>query len=197
MLLTIFLLLYLNFRRLTETLIVMLSLPFALVGGLWLMWWLGFNMSVAVAVGFIALAGVAAETGVIMLIYLDQAMKELHAERALEGKPFTRRDLNEAIMLGAVERVRPKMMTVVAIMAGLIPIMWSTGTGSEVMQRIAVQMIGGMISSTILTLIVIPAVYALIKGFGLPRDPSAAVPIDQDTSNRASTNAFDRSQAAE
>jgi len=150
-----------------------------------------------VAVGFIALAGVAAETGVIMLIYLDQAMKELHAEKALEGKPFTRRDLNEAIMLGAVERVRPKMMTVVAIMTGLIPIMWSTGTGSEVMQRIAVPMIGGMISSTILTLIVIPAVYALIKGFGLPRDPSAAVPIDQDTSNRASTNAFDRSQAAE
>jgi Cu(I)/Ag(I) efflux system membrane protein CusA/SilA len=117
-LLIIFLLLFLNFRRLTETLIVMLSLPFALVGGLWLMWWLGFNLSVAVAVGFIALAGVAAETGVIMLIYLDQAMKELHAERAVEGKPFTRADLNEAIMLGAVERVRPKMMTVVAIMAG-------------------------------------------------------------------------------
>jgi len=100
-------------------------------------------------------------------------------------------------MLGAVERVRPKMMTVVAIMAGLIPIMWSTGTGSEVMQRIAVPMIGGMISSTILTLIVIPAVYALIKGFGLPRDPRAAVPIDQDISNRASASAFDRSQAAE
>src|SRR5205814_8023969 len=109
-LMIIFLLLYLNFRRLTETLIVMLSLPFALVGGLWLLWWLGFNMSVAVAVGFIALAGVAAETGVVMLIYLDQAMKELHAERAADGKPFTRADLNEAIMLGAVERVRPKMM---------------------------------------------------------------------------------------
>jgi len=155
-LLIIFLLLYLNFRRLTETLIVMLSLPFALVGGFWLMWWLGFNMSVAVAVGFIALAGVAAETGVIMLIYLDQAMKELQAERAAEGKEFTRADLNAAIMLGAVERVRPKMMTVVAIMAGLIPILWSTGTGSEVMQRIAVPMIGGMISSTILTLVVIP-----------------------------------------
>jgi copper/silver efflux system protein len=168
-LLIIFLLLYLNFRRLTETLIVMLSLPFSLVGGLWLMWWLGFNFSVAVAVGFIALAGVAAETGVIMLIYLDQAMKELHARRLANGAPFTRADLYEAIMLGAVERVRPKMMTVVAIMAGLLPIMWSTGTGSEVMQRIAVPMIGGMISSTVLTLIVIPAVYALIKGWGLSR----------------------------
>jgi copper/silver efflux system protein len=168
-LLIIFLLLYLNFRRLTETLIVMLSLPFSLVGGLWLMWWLGFNFSVAVAVGFIALAGVAAETGVIMLIYLDQAMKELHAKRLADGTPFTRTDLHEAIMLGAVERVRPKMMTVVAIMAGLLPIMWSTGTGSEVMQRIAVPMIGGMISSTILTLIVIPAVYAWVKGWSLSR----------------------------
>ncbi len=171
-LLIIFLLLYLNFRRLTETLIVMLSLPFSLVGGLWLMWWLGFNFSVAVAVGFIALAGVAAETGVIMLIYLDQAMQELHARRQAEGAPFTAADLQEAIMLGAVERVRPKMMTVVAIMAGLLPIMWSSGTGSEVMQRIAVPMIGGMISSTVLTLMVIPAVYAWIKGWGL--SPGAA-----------------------
>ena len=196
-LLIIFLLLYLNFRRLTETLIVMLSLPFALVGGLWLMWWLGFNLSVAVAVGFIALAGVAAETGVIMLIYLDQAMKEVRAERLAEGKPFTRRDLNEAIMLGAVERVRPKMMTVVAIMAGLIPILWSTGTGSEVMQRIAVPMIGGMISSTILTLIVIPAVYALIKGFGLPRAPDSAVPVEPEISHQASAIALQHSEAAE
>jgi Cu(I)/Ag(I) efflux system membrane protein CusA/SilA len=168
-LLIIFLLLYLNFRRLTETLIVMLSLPFSLVGGLWLMWWLGFNFSVAVAVGFIALAGVAAETGVIMLIYLDSAMKELHAKRQADGTPFTRADLHQAIMRGAVERVRPKMMTVVAIMAGLLPIMWSTGAGSEVMQRIAVPMIGGMVSSTVLTLVVIPAVYALIKGWGLSR----------------------------
>ena len=167
-LLIIFLLLYLNFRALTETLIVMLSLPFALVGGVWLMWWLGFNMSIAVAVGFIALAGVAAETGVVMLIYLDQAMTEVKAERAREGRPFTRADLQEAIMLGAVERVRPKMMTVVAIMAGLVPILWSTGAGSEVMQRIAVPMIGGMTSSTILTLVVIPAIYGLIKGWRLP-----------------------------
>jgi Cu(I)/Ag(I) efflux system membrane protein CusA/SilA len=196
-LLIIFLLLYLNFRRLTETLIVMLSLPFALVGGFWLMWWLGFNMSVAVAVGFIALAGVAAETGVIMLIYLDHAMKELKAERVAESKEFTRADLNAAIMLGAVERVRPKMMTVVAIMAGLIPILWSTGTGSEVMQRIAVPMIGGMISSTILTLVVIPAVYALVKGFGLPRAPADAVPAETEISHQASASALQRSEAAE
>jgi Cu(I)/Ag(I) efflux system membrane protein CusA/SilA len=160
----IFLLLFLNFRRLTETLIVMLSLPFALVGGVWLLWWMGFNLSVAVAVGFIALAGVAAETGVIMLIYLDHALAERQAEVAREGRAFTRADLDAAIMVGAVERVRPKMMTVVAIMAGLMPILWAHGTGSEVMSRIAVPMIGGMVSSTILTLVVIPAVYALIKG---------------------------------
>ena len=167
-LLVIFLLLYLNFRRLTETLIVMLSLPFALVGGVWLLWWMGFNLSVAVVVGFIALAGVAAETGVIMLVYLDHALAEVRAAREQEGQPFTRADLRHAIMVGAVERVRPKMMTVVAIMAGLLPILWSTGAGSEVMQRIAVPMIGGMVSSTVLTLVVIPAVYALIKGRGLP-----------------------------
>jgi Cu(I)/Ag(I) efflux system membrane protein CusA/SilA len=162
-LLIIFLLLYLNFRSITETLIVMLSLPFALVGGLWLMWWLGFNMSVAVAVGFIALAGVAAETGVVMLIYLNQALAEITKQREIEKRAVTRSDLYDAIMEGAVERVRPKMMTVVAIMAGLLPIMWSTGTGSEIMQRIAVPMIGGMISSTLLTLIVIPAIFGLVK----------------------------------
>ncbi|WP_296707411.1 CusA/CzcA family heavy metal efflux RND transporter [Rhodoblastus sp.] len=172
-LLVILLLLYLNFRSLTETLIVMASLPFALIGGVWLMWYLGFNMSVAVAVGFIALAGVAAETGVVMLIYLDHARKEVMAERTSEGRLFTRGDLHKSIMLGAVERVRPKMMTVVAIMAGLLPILWSTGAGSEVMQRIAVPMIGGMVSSTLLTLIVIPAIYDLVKGFGLPRESGA------------------------
>jgi Cu(I)/Ag(I) efflux system membrane protein CusA/SilA len=159
----IFLLLYLNFRSLTETLIVMLSLPFALAGGIWLLWGLGFNLSVAVMVGFIALAGVAAETGVVMIIYLNQAWAEVKARRDSEGRPLTRDDLTNAIMEGAVERVRPKMMTVVAIMAGLLPIMWSTGAGSEIMQRIAVPMIGGMVSSTLLTLIVIPAIYGLIK----------------------------------
>jgi Cu(I)/Ag(I) efflux system membrane protein CusA/SilA len=165
--LIIFLLLYLNFRRVTETLIVMLSVPFALAGGLWLMWGLGFNLSVAVAVGFIALAGVAAETGVVMLIYLDNALTALQAQRAVQKRPFTHDDLYAAIMAGAVERVRPKMMTVAAIMAGLLPIMWSHGTGAEVMQRIAVPMIGGMVSSTVLTLVVIPAIYAVIKGFAL------------------------------
>ncbi|MBS0242746.1 MAG: efflux RND transporter permease subunit, partial [Proteobacteria bacterium] len=163
-LLIIMLLLYLNFRRMTETLIVMLSLPFALSGGLWLMWWMGFNLSVAVAVGFIALAGVAAETGVIMLIYLDHALVERRKQVEAEGRAFTQSDLYAAIMEGAVERVRPKMMTVVAITAGLLPILWSHGTGSEVMQRIAVPMIGGMVSSTILTLVVIPAIYAIVKG---------------------------------
>jgi copper/silver efflux system protein len=168
-LLIIFLLLYLNFRSLTETLIVMLSLPFALVGGLWLMWWLNFNLSVAVVVGFIALAGVAAETGVVMLLYLNQALEGIRTRRAAEGRALTRQDLYDAIMEGAVERVRPKMMTVVAIMAGLLPIMWSTGTGSEIMQRIAVPMIGGMISSTLLTLIVIPAIYGLVIGAALEK----------------------------
>ena len=166
-LLIIVLLLYLNFRRMTETLIVMLSLPFALVGGLWLMWWMGFNLSVAVAVGFIALAGVAAETGVIMLIYLDHAWVAQMRKAEAEARAITPADLTLAIMEGAVERVRPKMMTVIAIMAGLLPILWSHGTGSEVMQRIAVPMIGGMISSTVLTLVVIPAIYAVVKGWGL------------------------------
>ena len=166
--LVIFLLLYLNFRALTETLIVMLSLPFALVGGVWLVWWMGFNLSVAVAVGFIALAGVAAETGVVMLIYLDLALREERKRCEDEGRTFTQADLRRAIMVGAVERVRPKMMTVVAITAGLLPILWSEGTGSEVMRRIAVPMVGGMVSSTLLTLLVIPAIYGLVKGWRLP-----------------------------
>ncbi|MCJ7598927.1 MAG: efflux RND transporter permease subunit, partial [Methyloceanibacter sp.] len=170
--LIIFLLLYLNFRRVTETLIVMLSVPFALVGGFWLMWWLGFNLSVAAAVGFIALAGGAAETGVVMLIYLDHALTELKQQREGEGRPFTSNDLYAAVMSGAVDRVRPKMMTVAAIMAGLLPIMWSHGTGAEVMQRIAVPMIGGMVSSTVLTLVVIPAIYAVVKGLALHAEPS-------------------------
>jgi Cu(I)/Ag(I) efflux system membrane protein CusA/SilA len=172
-LLSIFLLLYLNFRRLTETLIVMLSVPFALVGGVWLMWALGYNLSVAVAVGFIALAGVAAETGVVMLIYLDHAWEELKAKRRAEGGQPSVADLYEAVMEGAVERVRPKMMTVVAIMAGLLPIMWGTGSGSEVMSRIAAPMVGGMVSSTILTLAVIPAIYALVKQWRLFRGMEA------------------------
>jgi len=176
-LLLIFVLLYLNFGRLTETLIVMASVPFALVGGVWLMFLMGFNMSVAVAVGFIALAGVSAETGVIMLIYLDHALAEARTACAREGRMFTSADLRAAIMTGAVERVRPKMMTVTAIMAGLLPILWSTGTGSELMRRIAVPMVGGMASSAILTLLVIPAIYAAVKGFGL-RQPEVQKRMD-------------------
>jgi Cu(I)/Ag(I) efflux system membrane protein CusA/SilA len=168
-LLTIFLLLYLNFRRITETVIVMLSVPFALIGGIWLMWALEYNLSVAVAVGFITLAGVAAETGVVMLIYLDHAWEAAKAHCREQARAPTAADLYGAVMEGAVERVRPKMMTVVAIMAGLLPIMWGTGTGSEVMSRIAAPMVGGMISSTVLTLAVIPALYALVKEWEIRR----------------------------
>ena len=162
-LLIIFLLLYLNFKRITETLIVMLSVPFALVGGVWLLWLLGYNLSVAVAVGFIALSGVAAEIGVIMLIYINHAYQAIKAQREASGEPFLASDLHEAVMQGALLRVRPIMMTVCAIIAGLLPIMWGSGTGSEVMRRIAAPMVGGMISVTFLSLIVIPVLYALVK----------------------------------
>jgi len=159
----IFLLLYFNFGNLAETAIVMLSLPFALVGGLWFIWVLGYNWSVAVAIGFVALAGVAAETGVVMLIYLDHGWRA----RTAEGRRPTMRDLYDAVMEGAVERVRPKLMTVTAIMAGLLPILWGGGAGASVMKRIAAPMVGGMVSSTILTLVVIPAVYSLWRERGL------------------------------
>src|SRR5579871_263773 len=156
----IFLLLFLNFRNLTEVLIVMLALPFALVGGIWFMYLLGYNMSVATMVGFIALAGVAAETGVVMIIYLDEA----YEAKLKQGSRLTPSDLYDAIMQGAVERVRPKMMTVSAIIAGLLPIMWSSETGASVMKRIAAPMVGGRVSSTLLTLIIIPILYELWRG---------------------------------
>ena len=175
-LLVIFLLLYLNFRRLAPTLIVMLSVPFALVGGVWLMWLLDYDVSVAVAVGFIALAGVAAETGVVMLIYLDHAWERIRQKSAAAGRHPSVAELYAAVMEGAVERVRPKMMTVATIMAGLLPIMWSTGAGAEVMRRIAAPMVGGMISSTLLTLIVIPALYALIETRRLKRGAGSENP---------------------
>lgn len=155
----IFLLLYWNFGSAAEAGIVMLSLPFALVGGVWLMWLLGYNTSVATAIGFIALAGVAAETGVVMLMYLDHA----YADRRARDRMRSRDDVDAAVEYGAVERVRPKIMTVTAIIAGLLPILWSHGTGADVMKRIAAPMVGGMVSSTILTLIVIPAIYSLWK----------------------------------
>ena len=133
---------------------MMLALPFALVGGVWLMWLLGYNLSVAVAVGFIALAGVSTQTGVVMLLYLDHAWDDMVARGEV-----TLKGLVEAIEHGAVSRVRPKLMTVVAIMAGLLPLMWAHGTGASVMQRIAAPMIGGMVTSTVLTLVVIPVLY--------------------------------------
>ena len=160
----ILLLLYLNFRSLAKSLIVLLSVPFAAIGAIWYLDYLGYNLSVAVWVGIIALAGVAAETGVIMLVYLDEA----YERRVREGRMTTVQDLREAIMEGAVQRVRPKMMTVAAIMGGLLPIMWTTGTGADVMKRIAAPMIGGMVSSTILTLLVIPALYFVWRRLRLP-----------------------------
>ncbi|MDF0644769.1 MAG: CusA/CzcA family heavy metal efflux RND transporter [Nitrospira sp.] len=153
----ILLLLYLNFRSLAKSLIVLLSVPFAAIGAVWYLACLHYNLSVAVWVGIIALAGVAAETGVVMLVYLDEA----YDRRTREGRMTTARDLREAIMEGAVQRVRPKMMTVAAITGGLLPIMWTTGTGADVMKRIAAPMIGGMVSSTVLTLLVIPVLYMI------------------------------------
>ncbi len=152
----VFLLLYLNFRGVTESLIVMLSVPFALIGGVWYLWLAGYNTSVAVWVGFIALAGVAAETGVVMLIYLDEAY-----ERRRAAGTLSRSDVADAVREGAVDRLRPKLMTVLTIILGLTPILWSSGTGADVMKRIAAPMVGGMVTSTLLTLVVLPAVYLL------------------------------------
>jgi Cu(I)/Ag(I) efflux system membrane protein CusA/SilA len=170
----ILMLLYFNFGKLSDALIVMLSVPFALVGGVWLLWALSYQLSVAVAVGFIALAGVAAETGIVMLLYLEHAWAAHRTRAETEGRDPTSADLRAAILEGAVERVRPKMMTVAAITLGLLPILWSTGTGSEVMRRIAVPMVGGMFSSTLLTLLVIPAIYALVQGRALAPHAAAA-----------------------
>jgi Cu(I)/Ag(I) efflux system membrane protein CusA/SilA len=171
-LLIIVVLLYLNFRNFTEVAIIMGSLPFALIGGLWLMYWLGYDFSVAVGVGFIALAGVAAEVGVIMLVFLDLSYQRMLARLEKEKRVVTIVDIKQAIIEGACLRVRPKAMTATAIIAGLLPIMWGSGTGSEVMRRIAAPMVGGMISSTILTLLVIPAIYMAVKQrqLGFKRD---------------------------
>lgn len=170
-LLIIVVLLYSNFNSGAKTLIVMLSLPFALVGGFWLIFLLGYNTSVAVWVGFIALAGVAAETGVVMIVYLD----EVYDRRMREGTMQSPRELYDAIIEGAVMRVRPKMMTVTAIIAGLLPIMWSSGTGSDVMKRIAAPMVGGMVTSTVLTLIVIPVIYEMWRSWQMRH----AVPLTE------------------
>ncbi len=161
----VFLLLYVNFGNISETLIVMLSIPFTLVGGVWFLWALNYNWSVAVTIGFLALAGVAAETAVIMMVYLDNAWET----RRAVGRPLGMHDVYDAVMEGAVERVRPKMMTVASTMLGLLPILWGTGTGASVMKRIAAPMVGGMVSSTLLTLLVVPAIWSLIKQRELAR----------------------------
>jgi Cu(I)/Ag(I) efflux system membrane protein CusA/SilA len=170
----ILLLLYLNFGSLAKSLIVLMSVPFAAIGAIWYLHYLGFNLSVAVWVGIIALVGVSAEIGVVMLVYLDEA----YERRAREGRMVTGQDLREAILEGAAQRVRPVMMTVAAIIGGLLPIMWTTGTGADVMKRIAAPMIGGMVSSTILTLLVIPVLYALWRGW---TGPSRVSPVLTDT----------------
>ncbi len=157
-LLIIFLLLFLNFRNLSAPLVVMLSIPFGLIGGFWLVYWLGFNLSVAVVVGFIALAGVAAEIGVLVLTFIDQAI----AKRRQEHEVLTAKQVMQAVFEGTSGRVRPIAMTATAITAGLLPIMWGAGTGSEVMQRIAAPMVGGMVSVTVLSLLVLPVVYGLV-----------------------------------
>ncbi len=158
-LLTIFLLLYLNFRNISSPLVVMLSIPFALVGGFWLIWYLGYNMSVAVAVGFIALAGVSAEIGVLVLTFIDQLVREQKAE---DRRRRTEEEIRAAVLQGTGQRVRPIAMTAIAVIAGLLPIMWGGGTGSDVMQRIAAPMIGGMVTATLLSLLVLPVIYACV-----------------------------------
>jgi Cu(I)/Ag(I) efflux system membrane protein CusA/SilA len=163
-LLIVFGLLYVSLRSVTESLIVMLAVPFSLVGAVWILWLLGYNMSVAVWVGMIALAGLDAETGVVMLLYLNLA----HKERTARGALRDRADLEDAIVEGAAHRIRPKMMTVCAILFGLLPILWGHGSGADIMRRIAAPMIGGVLTSFVLELVVYPAVYAWWKGHRLP-----------------------------
>jgi Cu(I)/Ag(I) efflux system membrane protein CusA/SilA len=164
-LLIIFLLLYFNFKSVGESLIVMLSLPFALVGGVLLMWLAGYNWSVASVIGFIALAGVASEIGVVMLVYLDQAFEKRRREGRLRG----RLELFEAVREGAGQRLRPVIMTATAVIGGLLPILWGHGTGASVMKRIAAPMVGGMVSATLLTMLVIPVVYSAWREWELSR----------------------------
>tara|TARA_B100001971_G_C18225230_1_gene559943 strand:- start:681 stop:1940 length:1260 start_codon:yes stop_codon:yes gene_type:complete len=173
-LLVIFLLLYFNFRNIAAPLVVMLSIPFGLIGGFWLVYLLGFNLSVAVAVGFIALAGVAAEIGVLVLTFIDQAIARKRNEKAavdqanngIQGRDLsitlTAEEIMTAVHTGTAERVRPIAMTATAIIAGLLPIMWGSGTGSAVMQRIASPMVGGMVTVTLLSLLVLPVIYGLV-----------------------------------
>jgi Cu(I)/Ag(I) efflux system membrane protein CusA/SilA len=162
----IFILLYFNTKSVIKTVIVLLAVPFSLVGSFWLLYILNYNMSIAVWVGIIALAGLDAETGVVMLLYLDLAYEKWKKE----GRRAKTTDLKEAIMYGAVKRIRPKIMTVSVILAGLIPILFSHGTGADVMKRIAAPMVGGVITSTILELIIYPAIYMIWRGRSLAKD---------------------------
>jgi Cu(I)/Ag(I) efflux system membrane protein CusA/SilA len=189
----IFLLLYLNFGSVAESTIVMLSVPFALIGAVWLLWYLEYNLSVAVWVGIIALAGVAAETGVVMIVYLDEFYEEyLHS-----GRLTSMDALRDAVMHGAVQRVRPKMMTVTAIMGGLLPIMWGTGSGADMMKRIAAPMVGGMVTSTVLTLLVIPALYVMWRGVQHRKDFRAFREAEQAKQQAAEQQATAVPQAEE
>ena len=167
-----------TFRRISDALLIMATLPFALVGGFWLMYLLGYNMSIASAVGFIALGGVASEIGVVMLVYINQAI----TARATEGRLNDPSQLGEGIVEGAALRVRPIAMTVAVIIAGLLPIMWGSGTGSEVMRRIAAPMVGGMITAPLLSMFVIPTSYLLLKRYRTAAEARAArrhLPIPQ------------------
>jgi Cu(I)/Ag(I) efflux system membrane protein CusA/SilA len=180
-LIIIFMLLYLNARSLAKVLIVLAAVPFSLVGAFLLLWILGYHLSVAVWVGIIALAGVDAETGMVMLLYLDVAYNRWRRE----GRLGTLRDLEQAVMEGAVQRVRPKMMTVMAILMGLLPIMWSSGTGADVMKRIAAPMVGGIVTSFILELLIYPAIYVLWKSWFEVRQIASGAAAD---ANAVGTN---------
>ncbi|SOD18477.1 efflux RND transporter permease subunit [Nitrosomonas ureae] len=175
--LMVFLLVYLNFGRMTETLIVMLSIPFSLVGGIWLMYWLDYNLSIAAVVGFIGLIGIAAESGMVMLTFIDQSLATIAKQRKAMSEQVSLTDLYDAVVQGAVYRIRPVMMTIAGSVIGLLPVMLSTGTGSEIMRRIAAPMVGGMVSATILTLIIFPAVYALVKEIPLRREAKARISV--------------------
>ena len=165
----IVLLLYLNFRNARDVLLILGTLPFALVGGVWLLFLLDYDLSIAAVVGFIALAGVAAETGVVMIMYLEHAWAERRRRAADQGRAPTRAELREAIVEGALLRLRPKLMTVITVIVGLLPIMWGSGTGSEVMRRIAAPMVGGMVTATVLTLVILPSLYLIVNGWRLQR----------------------------
>ncbi|ALQ50702.1 efflux RND transporter permease subunit [Nitrosomonas ureae] len=175
--LMVFLLVYLNFGRLTETLIVMLSIPFSVVGGIWLMYWLDYNLSIAAVVGFIGLIGIAAESGMVMLTFIDQSLATIARQRKAMAEQVSLTDLYDAVVQGAVYRIRPVMMTIAGSVIGLLPVMLSTGTGSEIMRRIAAPMVGGMVSATILTLIIFPAVYAWVKEIPLRREAKARISV--------------------